>query len=47
MNGDGAITTGQMDTSLDGDSTDVHDDFDQWGNLELDFDASGSRWNSN
>ncbi len=47
MNGDGAITVGQMDASADGDNTDVHDDFDQWGNLLLDFDAPGSRWNNN
>lgn len=47
MNGDGNITIGQMDTSSDGDNNDVHDDFDQWGNLLLDFDAAGSRWQNN
>ncbi len=47
MNADGNISVGQMDTSVDGDNTDIHDDFDQWGNLLLDFDAAGSRWNSN
>lgn len=47
MNGNGAITIGQMDTSQDGDNTDTHDDFNQWGTLLLDFDAAGSRWNGN
>ena len=47
MNADGNISIGQMDTSADGDNTDIHDDFDQWGNLLLDFDAAGSRWNNN
>ncbi len=31
----------------DCDSTDVNVDYDQWGNMQLDFDATGSRWNSN
>ncbi len=47
MNNDGNITVGAMDTSVDGDSTDTHDDFDQWHNMRLDFDAAGSSWNSN
>jgi hypothetical protein len=47
MNGDGAITIGQMDVSQDGDNTDTHDDFDQWSNVFLDFDAPGSGWGSN
>lgn len=47
MNGDGTITVGQMDVSNDGDNTDTHDDFNQWNTLLLDFDAAGSRWNSN
>ncbi len=41
---DGVFETGAVDTSQDGSAADVHDDFDQWGNLELDFDAPGSGW---
>jgi hypothetical protein len=47
MNGNGSLTSGALDTSSDGDSTDTHDDFDQWYNLLLNFRAAGSRWNSN
>jgi len=47
MNADGAITSAQMDVSADGDSTDTHDDFNQWNTLLLDFDAVGSNWNGN
>jgi len=32
------------DAGCDCDTTDVHADQDQWGNLRLDFDAPGSRW---
>lgn len=46
LNSDGSLTAGAIDTSQDGDTSDVHDDFDQWGNLQLDFDASGSGWDS-
>ncbi|KAA3617297.1 MAG: hypothetical protein D8M58_03065 [Calditrichaeota bacterium] len=47
MNGDGAISTGSMDTSQDGDSNDTHDDFNQWANILYKFDVASSRWNSN
>ncbi len=46
MNGDGTVSTGSMDTNADGDMTDAHDDYNQWGNLKLDFRAPGSRWDS-
>ena len=46
MNGDGAFTVG-VSVNLDVDLLDVSDDFDQWGNLLLDFDVSGSGWNGN
>lgn len=46
MSGDGSISTGSMDTNTDGDMTDTHNDYDQWGNLELNFRAPGSRWDS-
>jgi hypothetical protein len=36
-----------VDINADGDLLDVWDDFDQWGSLLLDFDASGSRWMGN
>lgn len=46
LNGNGLIPTAPpLDASIDGDTTDVHDDFDQWGNMLLDFDATGSGWN--
>lgn len=47
MNEDGAITAGPMDTSRDGDMTDIHDDFDQWHDLLFKFDLPGSRWLNN
>ena len=36
-----------VDINMDTDLLDQWDDFDQWGNLMLDFDAPGSRWDSN
>lgn len=36
-----------VDINQDNDMLDQWDDFDQWGNLRLDFDAPGSRWNNN
>lgn len=48
MNGSGTFTNGTaIDTNVDGDNTDTHVEWDQWGNLLLDFDAAGSRWNGN
>jgi hypothetical protein len=47
MNADGMFSTVAIDFSMDGSTTSVHDDFDQWGNLLLNFRASGSAWNSN
>ena len=36
-----------VDINQDGDLQDQWDDFDQWGNLLLDFDAPGSGWHNN
>jgi hypothetical protein len=36
-----------FDVNQDGDLLDQWDDFDQWGNLLLDFDALGSQWQNN
>jgi hypothetical protein len=36
-----------VDVNQDNDLQDQWDDFDQWGNLLLDFDAPGSRWQNN
>ncbi len=50
MNEDGKISNGVgINTNVDGDNdkTDRHVDYNQWGNLLLDFDAAGSRWGSN
>lgn len=47
MNADGMFSTVAIDFSADGGTTGVHDDFDQWGKLLLNFRASGSGWNSN
>lgn len=47
MNENGTITIGPMDVNKNGSSGDVHFDYNQWGNLKLNFRASGSRWNSN
>jgi hypothetical protein len=51
MNGNGIFTNGVAintnQSNQDGDTTDVHLDYDQWGRLLLDFDAAGSRWNNN
>lgn len=40
MNDDGSLTSGPMETGEDTD-TEVHDDFDQWGNLRLHFGSAG------
>jgi hypothetical protein len=47
MNGSGTITTGPMDVNLDMVSNSIHIDYNQWGNLKLNFRATGSRWNNN
>lgn len=47
MNNSGTITSGAIDTNGDGATTGTFNDQDQWGNLELDFDATGSSWESN
>ncbi len=47
MNGDGVLGTVAIDFSGNGNTTGVHDDFDQWGNLLLKFRATGSGWNNN
>ena len=56
LNGDGdALDVGAMnlnpgdgtDPNTDADTLDQWDDFDQWGNLLLDFDAPGSNWGNN
>jgi hypothetical protein len=47
MNGDGAFGVVAIDFTANGNTTGVHDDFDQWGNLLLNFRATGSGWNSN
>jgi hypothetical protein len=48
MNGDGVISAGAIgiDFQGTGTSTMTHDDFDQWGNVRLDFRAAGSGWGS-
>jgi hypothetical protein len=46
MNNDGVLSVG-VSINPDGDLTDVWDDFDQWGNLLLDFDVPGSGWGNN
>jgi hypothetical protein len=48
MNGNGAFNAAvAIDFQADGTTTMTHDDFNQWGNLLLNFRATGSRWNSN
>ena len=47
MDGDGVLTIGAVDTSLDGTATDTHDDFDQWSALRPLFRTGGSNWLSN
>ncbi|NUO09554.1 MAG: hypothetical protein HUU08_12905 [Candidatus Brocadia sp.] len=47
----GVLTNGAAvntnESVLDADTTDVHVNYDEWGNLKLNFTAPGSRWNGN
>jgi hypothetical protein len=48
MNADGQLSNPvAIDFKGDGTTTAVHDDFDQWGKLFLNFRAPGSGWNNN
>jgi hypothetical protein len=47
VRGDGRLTSGALDIIGDGDTDDTTDDFDQWGNLLLDFDDPDSDWDGN
>lgn len=47
MNGDGLISSGILDVNQNGATNNVHVNYNEWGNLKLNFRASGSRWNGN
>lgn len=48
FNGDGLLTSGiPVNTNADGDATDIHINYNEWGNLRLNFTDIASRWNSN
>ncbi len=48
MNGSGTFTSGRaIDTNFDGVATDIHQNYNEWGNLKLNFTATGSRWLNN
>jgi len=46
--GDGSsISTAPIDVNGDGQSNDVHFDYNEWGNLQIKFDIAGSLWRNN
>jgi len=47
MNGSGTITNERMDVNLNRTNTDIHVNYNDWGNLKLNFRLPGSRWNNN
>jgi len=50
FNGNGVLSSGVVvNTNIGGDTdnTDMHLNYNEWGNLKLNFRATGSRWNSN
>ena len=48
FNGNGRLDNPACaNTNADTDQTDIHFDYNEWGNLHLNFRAPGSRWNNN